>query len=62
MKFVHYNEISFSVYFTIAAGVKKTVHYTEDFVIYRFVISRFYVYRIMTAYTAKLCRRCVHPI
>ena len=32
-RFVRYNDILFSVYITIAAGVKKTVHYTEDFVI-----------------------------
>ena len=37
-----YIERFFSLHFTIA-GVKKIVRYTEDFVIYRFVISRFHV-------------------
>ena len=29
------------MYFTIT-GVKKIIRYTEDFVLYRFVISRFH--------------------
>ena len=45
---VHYNagslyQGSFSLYFTTGiSGVKKIVHYTEDFIIQRFVILRFH--------------------
>ena len=36
-----YNKVLFHIYFTIT-GAKKIVHYTEDFILWRFIISRFH--------------------
>ena len=48
----------FSTYFTIT-GVKKVVWYTEDFVILRFVISRFHCTfkRVLEVLFSVTCRQ-----